>query len=70
MVIGIYEIGCAIGAVILGLAGDRLGRRKTIFLASAITLVGAIIQATPFTLAQLIVGRFVNGKEQSSLSLS
>lgn len=41
--------------------GDVLGRRKTIFLAGCVVIVGVIIQATPFQLAQLIVARVVTG---------
>jgi MFS family permease len=41
--------------------GDRLGRRKTIFLAGCVVIVGVIIQATPFALAQLIVARVITG---------
>lgn len=37
--------------------GDILGRRKTIFIAGIVNGIGAIIQSTAFSLAQLIVGR-------------
>ncbi|KAJ5885372.1 hypothetical protein N7495_009882 [Penicillium taxi] len=59
--VAIYEIGCALGALSCGFIGDRLGRRKTIFLAGCIALVGIIIQATPFALGQLIAGRVITG---------
>ena len=38
-----------------------LGRRRAIFLGSSIMIVGAILQCTSFTLAQLIIGRWVTG---------
>lgn len=41
--------------------GDILGRRKTIFVGSAIMVVGATLQATAFELSHLIVGRIVTG---------
>lgn len=41
--------------------GDRLGRRRTIFLGSIIMVVGAILQASAFSLAHLIVGRLITG---------
>jgi MFS family permease len=41
--------------------GDRLSRRRTIFLGSAIMVIGAILQCTSFTLAHFIVGRLVTG---------
>jgi MFS family permease len=60
--VAIYEVGCAIGALSCMVLGDKLGRRKTIFLAGCIVLVGVILQATPFQLAQLIVARVITGK--------
>ncbi|KAH8693248.1 putative sugar transporter [Talaromyces proteolyticus] len=59
--VAIYEVGCAFGALSCSFIGDKLGRRKTIFLAGCIVIVGVIIQATPFALAQLIVGRVITG---------
>jgi sugar porter (SP) family MFS transporter len=38
-----------------------LGRRKTIFLGSAIMIVGAVLQSSAFNLAHLIVGRVITG---------
>lgn len=59
--VAIYEAGCAIGALACAFLGDRLGRRRTIFVSAAVVLVGLILQATPFQLAQLIVGRIITG---------
>ncbi|KAJ6153720.1 hypothetical protein N7470_006679 [Penicillium chermesinum] len=59
--VAIYEVGCAIGALSCGVLGDKLGRRRTIFLAGCIAIVGVIIQATPFSLGQLIAGRVITG---------
>lgn len=59
--VAIYEVGCAIGALSCVYLGDKLGRRRTIFLAGCIASVGIIIQASPFTLAQLIVARVITG---------
>ena len=63
--VAIYEIGCALGALSCMELGDRLGRKKTIFMSACIVLVGVAIQATPFTLAQLIVGRVITGMRLS-----
>ncbi|EED24029.1 sugar transporter, putative [Talaromyces stipitatus ATCC 10500] len=59
--IAIYEVGCALGALSCAYLGDKLGRRRTIFLAGCIACVGIIIQASPFTLAQFIVARVITG---------
>lgn len=52
-----YNVGCFLGAVSCIWIGDILGRRKTIFVGSAIMVVGAILQCTAFDLSQFIVGR-------------
>lgn len=56
-----YNLGCFLGAVACIWIGNPLGRRKTIFLGTCIMIVGAILQASSFQLAQLIVGRIVTG---------
>lgn len=50
-----------LGAVACIWIGNILGRRKTIFLGTCIMIIGAILQAASFSLAQLIVGRIVTG---------
>ncbi|KAJ6104876.1 hypothetical protein N7486_003565 [Penicillium sp. IBT 16267x] len=59
--VAIYEIGCAVGALSCAFTGDILGRRRTIFTAGCIVLLGVILQTTPFSLAQLIVARIITG---------
>ncbi|RDW62489.1 hypothetical protein BP5796_10791 [Coleophoma crateriformis] len=59
--VAVYEIGCAIGALSVIVGGDLFGRRLTVMLGQAIIIVGAILQASSFGLAQLIVGRVVTG---------
>ncbi|CAG8312614.1 unnamed protein product [Penicillium salamii] len=59
--VAIYEVGCALGAGSCAFLGDRLGRRKTIFLAGCIALIGVVIQSSPFALGQLIAGRVITG---------
>ncbi|CAL3972740.1 hypothetical protein PZA11_004220 [Diplocarpon coronariae] len=56
-----YNVGCFVGAVITIFVGDILGRRKMIFLGSSIMVVGAVLQASAFSLAHLIVGRIITG---------
>lgn len=41
--------------------GDKLGRRRSILVGALIMCVGAVIQTSSFSLAQLIVGRIVTG---------
>ncbi|ETW84398.1 MFS sugar transporter [Heterobasidion irregulare TC 32-1] len=60
-VVAIYEIGCLLGALSNLWVGDRLGRRKTIVLGGIIMIIGAILQATSFSYAQMVVARIVTG---------
>ncbi|CAO1633893.1 unnamed protein product [Sympodiomycopsis kandeliae] len=59
--IGLYEIGCFFGALSCLWLGDLLGRRPIIWIGTIIMVIGATIQCTSFSLAQLIVGRIVTG---------
>jgi MFS family permease len=49
------------GALGCTFLGDLLGRRKTIFIASIVQGIGAILQASAFGFAQFIVGRIIIG---------
>ena len=41
--------------------GDWLGRRKTIVLGGIIMIIGAILQASSYSYAQMVVARIVTG---------
>lgn len=41
--------------------GERLGRKKTVLLGTAIMSVGTIIKTASYSLPQMIVGRIVLG---------
>lgn len=57
----LQEIGCLIGALSNLWVGDRLGRRRTIILGGVIMIIGAILQATSFSYAQILVARVITG---------
>lgn len=59
--IGSYNIGSFLGAVLCIFVGDILGRKRTIFVGSAIMVVGAAIQAGSVGLGMLIAGRVITG---------
>ncbi|MCO5613567.1 hypothetical protein L7F22_067844 [Adiantum nelumboides] len=61
LTIGLYEIGCLIGALSCLWLGDLWGRRAVIWVGTIWMVVGAIIQASSFGLPQLIVGRIIGG---------
>lgn len=60
-VTAIYNIGCFLGAIVAFTLGERLGRKKAIIFGTIIMTVGAILQASSFSLAQMFVGRTVLG---------
>ncbi|KAI9716402.1 MAG: hypothetical protein M1828_000344 [Chrysothrix sp. TS-e1954] len=53
--------GSVIGALIAGPFSNKVGRRDSVFCACIIWLVGTTLQVSTHSVAQLIVGRFVNG---------
>ncbi|SMR47983.1 unnamed protein product [Zymoseptoria tritici ST99CH_3D1] len=56
-----YCLGCLVGCALSFAIGDMLGRRKMIWLAMALIVVGATLQASAYSLAHLIVGRVITG---------
>jgi len=61
LLIAIYELGCMAGALCNLYVGDRIGRIKTIILASTIMIIGAILQAASVNYAMILVARVVSG---------
>ena len=57
--VAMYTLGCFFGALSCIPLGDRLGRIRMIQLGSAVHIIGALLEASSFSLAQLIVGRLV-----------
>ncbi|KAF3007647.1 hypothetical protein E8E13_008698 [Curvularia kusanoi] len=60
-IVAIFEIGAFLGAMATAFVGEKLGRRKSIGIGAIISLIGAILQATAYSRAHLIVGRVVSG---------
>lgn len=60
-VVALYTVGGIFGSLSCIYLGDLLGRRRVIFLTSAVSIIGAILMATSFGLAQFIVARLVLG---------
>ncbi|AFR93957.1 monosaccharide transporter [Cryptococcus neoformans C23] len=57
----LLELGAFIGALQAGFVADKYSRKKAIALGSIWFIIGAIIQTTSFSFAQLVVGRFIGG---------
>ncbi|KAH7398025.1 sugar transporter STL1 [Cadophora sp. MPI-SDFR-AT-0126] len=61
LIVAIYEVGCFFGAVITAAVGEQLGRRKSIGGGAIVMIIGALLQATSYSRAQMIVARIVSG---------
>lgn len=60
-VVASFMIGALFGSLSCTWIGDILGRRRTIFLAACIALIGQALECTAYSLAQFTVGRVVLG---------
>ncbi|KAK9234704.1 general substrate transporter [Lipomyces kononenkoae] len=60
-VVAIYEVGGGVGAVGVSFVGDRIGRRQSVALGAILMIVGAVLQASAYQLAQMFVGRIISG---------
>lgn len=56
-----YNIGCLIGALGAVPLGNRMGRRRALAIHCIAGLIGHALQASSFSLGQLIAGRIVAG---------
>lgn len=58
---GLYDIGCVVGSIICYFIGERMGRRTMLMMGGFIMIIGTVILASSYTIAQLLVGRIVTG---------
>ncbi|KAG5952931.1 hypothetical protein E4U53_007489 [Claviceps sorghi] len=56
-----YNLGCFVGAIMTMFIGNPLGRRRMIFLGTAVMVLGAVLQASAFSLEHFIIGRIITG---------
>ena len=61
LITSITSGGALIGAVLAGMISDKYGRKLAIYIGCAVFFVGTVLQATAFSLAQMVVGRMVVG---------
>lgn len=59
--IACLELGALFGAIACIFYGDKWGRRGTVFIGMIFMLVGGILQASAWHIAQMIVGRLISG---------
>lgn len=68
-IVAIYEIGCCVGALITAVVGERLGRRRSIFVGAVLMLGGAGFQAGVSSAGAMIGARIVSGLGMVSRSV-
>lgn len=61
LITSITSGGAFLGAICAGLFADKYGRKLPIYSGCALFIIGAIIQAASFSIAQMTVGRLVVG---------
>lgn len=61
LVTSITSGGAFIGALWAGLFADRYGRKLPIYIGCILFIIGAVIQASSYSIAQMTVGRLIVG---------
>lgn len=54
-------VGCFLGSVFTSFFGEGLGRKKSILIGVVIMIIGALLQATAYSRAHMVVARVVSG---------
>ncbi|KAI5460879.1 general substrate transporter [Mariannaea sp. PMI_226] len=67
-VVATFVLGALVGSLSCSYTGDKFGRRNVIFFAAVCSLIGEILEASSFGLAQFIVGRVIIGFGVGQLS--
>ncbi|QGI96907.1 hypothetical protein CEK26_009976 [Fusarium fujikuroi] len=61
LITSITSGGAFLGAIFAGCSADRYGRKVAIYVGCVLFIIGAIIQAASFSVAQMTVGRLIVG---------
>lgn len=60
-IVSSFQGGAVLGTIINMLFAHSLGRKKTIFIGSIVSLIGSALQAGAQAMSMLLVGRFIGG---------
>ncbi|KAI1142353.1 general substrate transporter [Hypoxylon sp. FL0543] len=63
-----FSLGAFFGCLASFLLGDRLGRKKPIYVGLVVNVIGVVLQIAAYHLPQMIVGRVLNGFGMGILS--
>lgn len=69
LITSLCAAGALFGAIIAGITADKYGRKPAIWFASVLFTLGALVQATSYSLAQMCVGRILVGLGVGSASM-
>ncbi|EKG21603.1 Sugar/inositol transporter [Macrophomina phaseolina MS6] len=61
LITALCAAGGLCGSIIAGMTADKYGRRPAIWFAAALFTIGAIVQATSWSIVQMSIGRFLIG---------
>ncbi|KAH8691883.1 putative sugar transporter STL1 [Talaromyces proteolyticus] len=61
MIASSYSLSATLSSVICMFTGMKMGRRNSILMGNAIVVIGGALQASSFSVAQIIVGRLLSG---------
>jgi sugar porter (SP) family MFS transporter len=61
IIIAVLELGALIGSIVCLMYGDKMGRRGAVWVGMGFMVVGGILQASAFHVAQLGIGRVLSG---------
>ncbi|PQE09614.1 sugar transporter STL1 protein [Rutstroemia sp. NJR-2017a WRK4] len=61
LIVAIYEVGCFLGSVATSIFGEQIGRKKSIGTGVIIMIIGALLQATAYSRAHMVVARVISG---------
>ncbi|KAK1226314.1 hypothetical protein PQX77_010699 [Marasmius sp. AFHP31] len=61
IIVSSYNLGCFTGCILTFILGDWLGRRRAMWLAMALITVGAVLQATAYSVPHVIIARVITG---------
>ncbi|KAH8689048.1 general substrate transporter [Talaromyces proteolyticus] len=68
LITALCAAGAFCGSIVAGVTADRFGRKPAIWFASVLFTIGAIIQASAYTIIQMSVGRILIGLGVGSAS--
>lgn len=69
LITALCAAGAFVGAIIAGMTADKYGRRPSIWFASVLFTIGALVQALSYSIVQMSVGRFLIGLGVGSASM-